>query len=74
LIAFASREIGFQIFTISPDGTGERRITGEAATATGAWALDPSWSPDGMKLAYTTTERGKSSVWTCNWDGATRGN
>jgi TolB protein len=70
LIAFASREIGFQIFTLAPDGSNERRITGDAASATGAWALDPSWSPDGMKLAFTVTQSGKSSIWTCNWDGS----
>jgi TolB protein len=70
LIAFASREIGFQIFTIAPDGSGERRITGDAATVTGGWALDPSWSPDGMKLAFTTMQGGKSAIWTCNWDGS----
>jgi tol-pal system beta propeller repeat protein TolB len=70
LIAYASREIGFQIFTISPDGTGERRVTGDAATATGAWAMDPSWSPDGMKLAYTIKQGNSYSVWTCNWDGS----
>jgi TolB protein len=64
LIAYASREIGFQIFTIAPDGSGERRVTSDGSN------LDPSWSPDGMKLVYSSVRGGKSSVWTCNWDGS----
>lgn len=64
LIAFASREIGFQIFTISPDGSHERRVTGDGSN------LDPSWSPDGIKLVYSRQSGGKSDIWTCNWDGS----
>lgn len=63
LIAYASREIGFQIFTIGPDGGRERRVTSDGSN------LDPSWSPDGMKLVYTSVRSNKSSIWTCNWDG-----
>jgi TolB protein len=63
LIAFASREIGFQIFTITPQGSGERRVTDPGSN------LDPSWSPDGMKLCYSSVQGGKSAIWTCNWDG-----
>ncbi|MDD5087295.1 MAG: DUF5050 domain-containing protein, partial [bacterium] len=64
LIALASREIGFQIFTIGPDGKGERRVTGDGSN------FDPSWSPDGMKLVYTSVHGKESSIWTCNWDGS----
>jgi TolB protein len=64
LIAYASREIGFQIFTISPDGSNERRVTGDGSN------LDPSWSPDGMKLVYTSIRSNKASIWSCNWDGS----
>jgi TolB protein len=64
LIAYASREIGFQIFTIDPDGGHERRVTGDESN------MDPSWSPDGMKLVYTSVQTYKSSIWTCNWDGS----
>lgn len=62
-IAFASREEGFQIFTIDLEQGGERRVTTNGSN------LDPSWSPDGMKLVYTSVQGGKSSIWTCNWDG-----
>lgn len=64
LIAFASREIGFQVFTIGPDGKGERRVTSDGSN------FDPSWSPDGMKIVYTSVQGGQSSIWTCNWDGS----
>ncbi len=64
LIAYASREIGFQIFTIGPDGGRERRVTSDGSN------LDPSWSPDGMKLVYTSVQNNKASIWTCNWDGS----
>lgn len=68
LIAYASREIGFQTFTIAPDGSGDRRVTGEGPTAGGS-NMDPGWSPDGMKLAFTSIQGGKPAIWTCNWDG-----
>ncbi len=64
LIAFASREIGFQIFTMGPDGSRERRVDTPGSN------LDPSWSPDGMKLVYSSVQNKKSSIWTCNWDGS----
>jgi TolB protein len=64
LIAYASREIGFQIFTIAPDGSRDRRITTDGSN------LDPSWSPDGMKLVYASAHNNKSSIWVCNWDGS----
>lgn len=64
LIAYASREIGFQIFTVGPGGSGERRVTSDGSN------LDPCWSPDGMKLVYTSVRGNSSSIWTCNWDGS----
>ncbi|MCC6475911.1 PD40 domain-containing protein [bacterium] len=68
LIVFCSRESQafpkFQIFTIQPGGQRERRLTD------GGNKFDPSWSPDGMKIVYTSSEQGKSSIWTCNWDGS----
>jgi TolB protein len=63
LIAYVSREEHFQIFTISPDGSHDRRITSDGSNT------DPSWSPDGMKLVYTSVRNNKSSIWVCNWDG-----
>jgi TolB protein len=69
LIAFASRESDrhprFQIVTTSPQGGGrERRLTDETSN------FDPCWSPDGMKVVYTSVKDNKSSIWCCNWDGS----
>lgn len=64
LIAFASREIGFQIFTTGPSGGRNRRVTSTGSN------FDPSWSPDGMKIVYTSVREGRSSIWACNWDGS----
>ena len=64
LIAYVSREVKFQIFTIAPDGSHERRVTDDGSNC------DPSWSPDGMKIVYTSIRNNKSSIWVCNWDGS----
>ncbi|MBU1636347.1 Tol-Pal system beta propeller repeat protein TolB [bacterium] len=70
LIAFCSRESNafprFQIFTISPNGGRERRLTDNGSN------FDPCWSPDGMKVIFTSQVDGKSTIWTCNWDGSNR--
>jgi TolB protein len=68
LIAFCSRESNqypkFQVFTVQPGGGRERRLT------EGGNKFDCSWSPDGMKVVYTSSIDGKTSIWTCNWDGS----
>ncbi len=46
LIAFDS---GGDIYLSNADGTGRRRLTSEPATD-----LQPTWSPDGTKLAYVS--------------------
>ncbi|NUO19620.1 PD40 domain-containing protein [bacterium] len=68
LIAFCSRESDaypkFQVFTVQPSGGRERRLTD------GGNKFDCSWSPDGMKLVFTSTIEGRTSIWTMNWDGS----
>lgn len=68
LIAFCSRESDlypkFQVFTVAPAGGRERRLTD------GGNKFDCSWSPDGMKIVYTVSNEGRTSIWTVNWDGS----
>ena len=53
----------FHVFTIDPDGTGERSITTPGASDT-----NPSWSADGRRLAVTSF----SLLTTMDADGADR--
>jgi TolB protein len=68
LIVYCSRESDaypkFQIFTVLPSGGRERRLTD------GGNKFDCSWSPDGMKIVYTVSNDGRTSLWSCNWDGS----
>ncbi len=68
LIAWCSRESDlypkFQIFTVLPNGGRERRLT------EGGNKFDCSWSSDGMKIVYTASQDGRTSIWTMNWDGS----
>ena len=47
------------------DGTLQTRLT-----ASGAW--DPAWSPDGGTIAFHSTARGASQIWTMRANGAHR--
>jgi TolB protein len=57
------------IFTINPDGTGERQITQSPPDM-----LDdqPDWSPDGKQIVFTRCPNngGSCSIWLMNADGA----
>jgi TolB protein len=43
-----------QIYSMRGDGTAERRLTQTSSTE-----LQPVWSPDGSKLAYTSYRSGQ---------------
>ncbi len=53
-----------EVFTINPDGSGEMILT----NFTGRDG-DPSWSPDGTKIAFESFRSGFSELWTMNADG-----
>ena len=53
------------IHTMKPDGTDLRQITSGAGNHT-----SPSWSPDGMYLAYSSNRHGLESIYVCSHDGS----
>lgn len=36
------------------------------------WALHPTWSADGKKIAYASTESGSTQIWVINIDGSNK--
>src|SRR3954469_4094146 len=55
------------IFTIDPDGTGERQLTHPAR---GTRDEQPDWSPDGSLLVFTRSDPGQGyAVYTVRADG-----
>jgi Tol biopolymer transport system component len=57
-IAFASNRDGnFEIYTMSEDGSDQTRLTEEDAND-----FDPSWSPDGDKIAFVSFRDGSNNM------------
>jgi Tol biopolymer transport system component len=45
------------LYTVNADGSGETRLTTQPG-----WEIEPSWSPDGRRLAYTAYPGGKADI------------
>jgi TolB protein len=54
------------IFTMAPDGTDVRQVS----SARGGSDLQPSWSADGSRLAFTSIRNEDWGVWVVNADGS----
>lgn len=54
----AASDLGFDLFTVRPDGTGRRRITSQGLVHS------PTWSPDHSKIAYLAGRT--AGVWVTN--------
>ena len=52
----------YQIFTVLPDGTGEKRLTNTSARD---YNIEPSFSADGRKIAWNRS----GDIWTMDADG-----
>ena len=65
-IAFLSRrDGGKEIYVVSADGSGQRRLTRDAR-----YAATPAWSPDGRKIAFEGGPYALSGVYVVNADGS----
>ena len=49
---------------MNADGTGQARLTNNAA-----YDSDPSWSPDGSRIAFNSDRDGNYEVYVMNADG-----
>ena len=56
--------IGFEIFTVRPDGTGLKRLTDNLAEEWG-----PKWSPDGTKIAFSSHRDGNDDIYVMDRTG-----
>lgn len=72
-IAFTSGRKGAPgIYVINPDGSNETRLTKGGHESGGEFSEDEmfSWSPDGTKIAFTSTRGGGPVIYTMDADGA----
>ncbi|MCL7453741.1 MAG: tetratricopeptide repeat protein [Anaerolineae bacterium] len=67
VVFMSQREGTWEIYTVSLDGTGLRRLTDNAAND----GL-PTWSPDGRSIAYVSDQGGAWAIWAMNADGSGR--
>ena len=57
-IAFTSSRGGSQgIYVMNADGSGQRRLSGDATES------EPAWSPDGSRIAFTRREGETADIW-----------
>lgn len=56
--------VGNEIFTVRPDGRGLKRLTDNND---GEWG--PAWSPDGTRIAFTSTRDGSSEIYVMDRTG-----
>jgi Tol biopolymer transport system component len=73
-IAFVSTRDGdYSIYEMSADGDGQRRLTeGESSSSTPEnlfFQVEPSWSPDGTKIAFSSRREGSFDIFVMNADG-----
>lgn len=56
-----------QIWIIKSDGTGSKQLTEDCGHRN---SDDPSWSPDGKKILFSTGRSGRNELWVMDADGS----
>jgi tol-pal system beta propeller repeat protein TolB len=63
---------GWEIFVMEGNGSNQRRLTHYVGKSQGpipTQSNQPAWSPDGRKIAFTTTVHGRFEIYTMDADG-----
>jgi len=70
-IAYVSTQDGnLEIYAVAADGSGQVNLTNHPARD-----QDPSWSPDGSRIAWSSSAGGAhQDIWVMNADGSQRAN
>ncbi|MCH9031446.1 MAG: PD40 domain-containing protein [candidate division Zixibacteria bacterium] len=75
-IAYASKldDVGSpEVWVMDSDGGAQQRLTFTTFDSTGFnWSLLPSWSSDGQRIVYASTESGGSQIWIMDADGGAK--
>jgi len=56
-----------QIWVINSDGTGSKQLTEDCSHRN---SDDPSWSPDGKRILFSTGRSGRNELWVMDADGS----
>jgi TolB protein len=65
MTSFEEDDLQSEIYTINVDGSGEKQLT-DSPGLDG----DPSWSPDGDRIVFTTDRDGNWELYTMNANGS----
>ena len=62
-----------EVWVMDSNGSAQERLTFTPFNPAGFnWSLLPSWSPDGQRIVYASTEGGGSQIWIMDADGGAK--